>query len=221
VALVLFTLVVTLGTFVANRVGGTFVGRFELNELHRAISIVAMVFLAIHIMTTVIDSYVATGLVSAVVPFTSSYKTLSISIGTAAFDLFLAVWISSLLKVRIPNRTWRSIHWFSWLGYGSAIVHGYLTGTDARSGWGFDIVLACSACGAAAGLWRYLRRPTRAAGRTALSPLAIAHPDKKAAGQPYVARSAAASSPRANASRPASRDGFSRGAAPTQKGRRR
>ena len=53
VALVLFTLVVTLGTLVANRVGGTTIGRFELNELHRAISIVAIVFLVIHILTTV------------------------------------------------------------------------------------------------------------------------------------------------------------------------
>ena len=32
VALILFTLVVALGTFVANRIGGTYVGRFELNE---------------------------------------------------------------------------------------------------------------------------------------------------------------------------------------------
>ena len=43
VALSLLTLVVFLGTFVANRIGGTIVGRFEINELHRSLSIVAVI----------------------------------------------------------------------------------------------------------------------------------------------------------------------------------
>ena len=57
VTLVLFTLVVALGTLVSNRIGGTMVGRFELNEFHRSISIVAMIFLLIHVLTTIADSY--------------------------------------------------------------------------------------------------------------------------------------------------------------------
>lgn len=174
VALVLFTLVVSLGTFVANRIGGSTVGRFELNELHRSISIVAMVFLAIHILTTVIDSFVATGWISVLVPFTSSYKRTAVAVGTIAFDLILAVWISSLLKVRIQNRSWRFIHWFSWLAFASALTHAFLSGTDARHGAGLVLVSACVLIVLSAALWRYLGRPTRAAGRTALSPLAAA-----------------------------------------------
>jgi DMSO/TMAO reductase YedYZ heme-binding membrane subunit len=174
VALVLLTIVVSLGTLVANRIGGTIVGRFELNELHRSVSIIALVFLAIHITTTVADSYVPTGWISILVPMTSVYKRVPITVGTVAFDLILAVWISSLLKVRIANRSWRFIHWFSWLAYATAIVHTLLTGTDSRHGVGLIAVVACSAVVAAAALWRYFGRPTRAAGRTALSPLAIA-----------------------------------------------
>ena len=45
VALALFTAVVALGTIVTTRVGGKKVGRFEFNELHRSLSIVAVVFL--------------------------------------------------------------------------------------------------------------------------------------------------------------------------------
>jgi hypothetical protein len=37
--------------------------------------------------------------------------------------------------------------------------------------------LACSAVVLASALWRYFARPTRAAGRTALSPLAVASSD--------------------------------------------
>jgi predicted ferric reductase len=172
VALILFTLVVSLGTLVANRIGGTSIGRFEINELHRSLSIVAMIFLVIHILTTVLDSYVSTGLISAIVPMTSAYKRVAITFGAVAFDLILAVWISSLLKVRVANSTWRFIHWFSWIGFSTALVHAYMSGTDSRTGIGLVLVSACGGVVLLAALWRFFGRPTRAAGRTALSPLA-------------------------------------------------
>jgi hypothetical protein len=174
VALVLFTIVVSLGTLVANRIGGTIVGRFEVNELHRSLSMVALTFLVIHILTTVLDSYVPTGFISVFVPMTSEYKRLAVGIGAVAFDLILAVWVSSLLKLRIANATWRFIHWFSWMGFTTALVHAYMTGTDSRTGIGLVLVSACGAVVAAAALWRFFGRPARAAGRTALSPLATA-----------------------------------------------
>ena len=171
VTMVLFTLVVVLGAFVANRVGGNRVGRFEINELHRSVSMVAVVFLAIHVITTVADSYVPTGVLSVVVPFTSSYRRVAVGVGAVALDLLLAVWISSLLKARIANTSWRFIHWFSWMAFATALVHACLTGTDARHGWGLALLVLCAISGLAAALWRFLARPTRAAGRTALSPL--------------------------------------------------
>lgn len=172
VAILLFTAVVTLGTLVANRVGGTFIGRFEVNEVHRSLTMVAVVFLVIHIITTVLDSFVSTGLISTVIPMTSTYKRVPVALGAVGFDLILAVWISSLLKLRIKNRSWRFIHWFSWLAYATSLVHAYLTGTDTHKGLGLLLVAALAGIVALAGLWRFLGRPTRAAGRTALSPLA-------------------------------------------------
>ena len=171
VALVLFTVVVCLGTFVSNRVGGNTVGRFELNELHRSVSMVAMAFLVLHIVTTIIDSYVPTGWLSAVVPMTSAYKRLDVAIGAVAFDLILAVWASSLMKSRIANSSWRFVHWFSWLAFVAAIVHSFLIGTDARSGIGLAVVATCAVAVIVTALWRYVKRPSRASGRTALSPL--------------------------------------------------
>jgi sulfoxide reductase heme-binding subunit YedZ len=184
VALILFTLVVALGTFVANRIGGTYVGRFELNELHRSISMVAIVFLMVHILTTLLDSYVPTGWISAVIPLTSKYEPVHVALGAVAFDLILAVWVSSLLKARIANRSWRFIHWFSWLALASALAHSVLTGTDSRSSWGLALVVTCGAVVLASALWRYFARPARAAGRTALSPLSVAPLDGDAPEQP-------------------------------------
>jgi predicted ferric reductase len=176
VALVLFTIVVCLGTFVSNRVGGTAIGRFELNELHRSISMVAMAFLVLHILTTIVDSYVPTGWLSPVIPMTSNYKRWDVALGAVAFDLMLAVWASSLMKARIRNGSWRFIHWFSWLAFVAAIVHSFLTGTDTRSGIGLAVVAACAFAVLVTAIWRYVKRPARSLGRTALSPLAPHEP---------------------------------------------
>jgi len=86
--------------------------------------------------------------------------------------LMLAVWVSSLMKARIANASWRFIHWFSWLAFVAAIVHSFLIGTDARSGIGLAVVVSCAVAVVITALWRYVKRPARAAGRTALSPLA-------------------------------------------------
>ncbi len=171
VTLVLFTMVVSLGALVANRAGGAAVGRFEINELHRALAVVAVLFLAIHVITTVLDSFVSTGLASVIIPLTSSYKRVPITLGTVALDLLLAVWLSSLVKTHVANATWRFLHWFSWLAFAASLVHALTAGTDARHGLGFVVVMICAGLGAGAGVWRVLARPPRAAGRTALSPL--------------------------------------------------
>lgn len=222
VALILFTIVVTLGTFVANRIGGTIVGRFELNELHRSVSIIAVVFLVIHITSTVVDSYVPTGWVSTLVPMTSAYKRVPVALGAVAFDLILAVWISSLLKVRIANRTWRFIHWCSWLAFASAMVHTLLAGTDSRKGFGLIVAVICASFVLAAAIWRYLGRPTRAAGRTALSPLAAAK-DQSVPARPLLDSPPVALRPTAPRTQPTvpprpSNGGFQRGPrAPSKK----
>ena len=59
---------------------------------------VAMVFLVVHILTTLLDSYVPTGWFSAVIPLTSKYEPVHVALGAVAFDLMLAVWVSSLLE---------------------------------------------------------------------------------------------------------------------------
>jgi sulfoxide reductase heme-binding subunit YedZ len=171
VSLVLLTGTIVLGTLVATRVGGNAVGRFELNEVHRSISMIAMVFVAIHVVVTVIDSYVPVGYFALVIPFASSYRRLPVAIGTIAIDLMLAVWISSVVKERIQHRSWRFIHWLSWLCFASAALHGFLSGTDAYRPWSILVTVICCTLVLASAWWRIAMRPERAAGRTAHSPL--------------------------------------------------
>lgn len=143
VTLGLFTIVMVLGIMTATRVGGKPMPRFAVAELHRRISLLACVFLALHIVTSVIDSYVNISVFSVFVPFTSTYKTLWVGVGTVSLDLLLAVMITSLLRTRMSHELWRTVHWISYLAWPIAIIHTIFIGTDIRFGW-MDLYVAAN-----------------------------------------------------------------------------
>jgi predicted ferric reductase len=107
VSLVLYTIVMLLGITVAGQ--GTVPGlpRFTVVALHRSITLLSIVFLAVHIGTALLDSYVNISLISAVIPFVSPYEPLWIGLGAVAVDLLIALTVTSLLRARINPRVWR------------------------------------------------------------------------------------------------------------------
>jgi hypothetical protein len=77
------------------------------------------------------------------VPFASSYRPIWLGLGTVAFDLVLALVITSLLRARIGYPIWRAIHWVAYLSWPVALVHALGTGTDTRLGWAQLGVVGC------------------------------------------------------------------------------
>jgi len=149
VTLLLLTAAVVLGVLTAGRFSGPAWPRFLTIGLHRNISLLAVAFLALHVGTTVVDSYTSIGLTDAVVPFLSSYKTFWLGLGAIACDLFLAVIVTSLLRQRLGHRAWRAVHWGGYLCWPVALVHGAGIGTDAARSWVFYLTIGC--VGAVAG----------------------------------------------------------------------
>ena len=156
VALILFTVVVLLG--ILTRSGRTVPGLsgFVTAGLHRNASLVAASFLIIHIVTSILDPFAGIKWISAVVPFTSTYRPLWLGLGTVAFDLMLAIIITSLLRNRIGRRVWRSIHWFVYAMWPLAVVHSLGTGSDATQWWMLALVALCVAVVVLAAIWRLL-----------------------------------------------------------------
>ena len=70
--------------------------RFVVDGVHRTTSLLAVVFLVVHIVTAVLDSFAPISLLDAVIPFVGAYRPLWLGLGAAAFDLLLAVVITSL-----------------------------------------------------------------------------------------------------------------------------
>jgi methionine sulfoxide reductase heme-binding subunit len=168
VALVLLTASVVIGVLTSVRFRTRAWPRFTFQDLHRRISLLAVVFVALHVITTVSDSFAPIGWVSAVVPFTSPYRRLWLGLGTVAVDLLLAVTISSLLRQRIRPGSWRALHWLAYASWPLAVFHGLGTGTDPHLGWVMALVVACVAAVLGAVGWRLVAGwPARAGVRVA------------------------------------------------------
>jgi methionine sulfoxide reductase heme-binding subunit len=154
VALVLLTATVVLGVAGTARFATPRWPRMITAALHRNLSLLAVLFVAVHVVTTVLDPYAPIGWVSAVLPFASSYRTLWLGLGTVAFDMLLAVAVTSLLRARLGYRAWRAVHWLGYACWPVALWHGLGTGTDSKLPWLLALDAACVAAVAAAAGWR-------------------------------------------------------------------
>jgi sulfoxide reductase heme-binding subunit YedZ len=149
-ALLLLTTSVVLGVVSVVRVHSPRWPRFALSQLHRNLSLLALTFGALHVLTSVIDSYVPISVTDAFIPFAGAYKPFWLALGTIGADLMLAVLITTAVRRRIGFRTWRSIHLLSYASWATSVVHSVGIGSDARSAvWAVIIVAAC--IGAAGG----------------------------------------------------------------------
>lgn len=154
VALVLLTATVVLGVLTANRFATRSWPGFAQQDLHRRISLIALVFLGAHVLTSVMDTYVDIGWAAIVVPFASHYKRTWVAIGTIGLDVMLAVAASSFLRHRIGARLWRGLHWLAYLSWPVAVVHAFGMGTDMGEAWAVGLGVGCIVVVAGAVVWR-------------------------------------------------------------------
>jgi Ferric reductase like transmembrane component len=133
--------------------------RFAVVSIHRNLTLFAIAFVAIHVLTTIADGYAPVGFKDAVIPFVSNYRALWLGFGAVAFDLLLALVVTSLLRARIGYRAWRAVHWLAYASWPFALVHGLGSGSDSRFGWLVIITIVCTGAVGAAFALRLLRSP--------------------------------------------------------------
>ncbi len=109
--------------------------RFAVAGMHRNLTLLAIVFVVVHVVTTIADGYAPIRLIDAIVPFVSAYRPVWLGLGAVAFDLLIAIVVTSLLRVRIGIRVWRSVHWLAYVSWPVALVHSLGTGSDPRTAW--------------------------------------------------------------------------------------
>lgn len=143
VSLVLLTLSVALGVMNIRRVRTEQVPRFVFDSLHRTASLLAVAFVIVHVLTSLLDSFAPIRVVDAVVPFVSAYRPLWLGLGAVGFDLLIAVTITSLARRRFGYRTWRATHWLAYASWPVSLLHGLGTGSDTKVGWMLALTALC------------------------------------------------------------------------------
>jgi predicted ferric reductase len=154
VALVLLTLSMASGLLSSVRYQRPAWPRFVTIGLHRNTTLLAVAFTLAHIITTLADSFVPIRLQDTVIPFISAYRPFWLGLGAIAFDLLLALTITSLVRTRMSYGSWRLVHWSAYLCWPVAVLHGLGTGTDTPVRWVLGLTVACVALIAALTGWR-------------------------------------------------------------------
>jgi hypothetical protein len=144
VSLVLLTVSVVLGILGSLRFAwAPRWPRFAVDSMHRDVSLLVLVFLAAHIITSVLDTFAPIKVADAVIPFSSSYRPLWIGLGALSFDLLVALVITSLLRRRLGYSAWRAIHWLAYASWPVAVLHGLGSGSDTKLWWMLALTGAC------------------------------------------------------------------------------
>jgi DMSO/TMAO reductase YedYZ heme-binding membrane subunit len=140
-----------------------------LLAMHRWFSALACVGVAIHVLALVADNYVYFGWREIFIPQASGWKRTPVTLGVVAMYLLIAVQGTSLIMKRLPRRSWKFIHYFSYAMVWLSVVHAALAGTDVSNRLYQAVALVLTITAVTAAVIRVVIGTTRAqvAGRRA------------------------------------------------------
>ena len=135
VAFVLLSGVLVLGIVIWSARPLPGLPRFAVVALHRSIALLAVVFVAVHVLTLRLDPYAELSWLDLVLPTGRTLHPVGYGLGAVALDLIAAVVVTSLVRTRLSPRWWRRIHGLSYVLWVVALVHVVLSGTDIGTTW--------------------------------------------------------------------------------------
>src|SRR5689334_20891162 len=130
VAYGLLTASIALGLALSTRAFGRRLRPAWLLDLHRGLGALATVFVAVHMVALVPDSYPHFGVADLIVPFASSWQPSAVACGVVGFWLLVAVEVTSLLRRHLAPRLWRAVHLTSFPLFVVSTLHVVFAGTD-------------------------------------------------------------------------------------------
>ena len=161
VAYSLLTFGVLLGLMMSSRRRMPGWPRMAIEDVHRYVGLLTGTFVAIHVVTIAIDSYLPFSLSSMVIPFTARYRPLWTGLGIVAAELLLALAVTNRRRRRgISHKVWRRAHYLNFAVWGAATLHGLGSGTDRSTGWLLALYAGSVAAVLTATGWRLLWRRT-------------------------------------------------------------
>jgi DMSO/TMAO reductase YedYZ heme-binding membrane subunit len=109
--------------------------------LHKDLSIAALIVGTVHGLLLTLDQSYNFTLVSILVPFQSPYAPLAVGVGQLTLYTAAVVTATFYVRRQIGQRTWRTIHYITFLVFIGSTVHGISSGSDSGTPWAFWIYL--------------------------------------------------------------------------------
>jgi sulfoxide reductase heme-binding subunit YedZ len=154
----LLTASVALGLLLSSPLRSSRWPRFATTELHRFVTLLTLVFIAVHVLVALLDSFIGFSLSDVLVPFTSKYRPVWTGLGIVSAYLAAALWATNWLQRRIGYHWWRRLHFGTFGVYVGATAHGIGSGSD--SGWAWSWIIYATSLGLVSGLL-VVRLPAR------------------------------------------------------------
>jgi hypothetical protein len=120
---------------------------------HDHLWVFVMTFLAAHVLSLVADPKAGVGLVGAVIPGMSQYRSVPVALGTVALYAFLVTAVTARQTRLLPPGAWLSLHRLAIGILAIAWIHGMLAGSD--SGALRPIYILAAVVVVEAGAYRY------------------------------------------------------------------
>ena len=139
----LLSLTAILGMAQTVRFKSAFWPKYLTVGLHSSVALMLLIFLALHILTSLLDPFAKLGWKDAAIPFGSWYRPLWLGLGVLAAELYLALVVTSLVRKWMSYKLWRLVHWTAYACWPVALLHGFGTGTDPRRAWFLWVNVAC------------------------------------------------------------------------------
>ena len=98
---------------------------------HELLALMGMGFALFHAFILLGDSYLKFRLSDILVPFSSSFQTVPIGIGTLSLYLYGLLMVSFYIRKRIGKKVWRALHYTTFLAFIAVTAHGLFVGTDS------------------------------------------------------------------------------------------
>jgi len=103
--------------------------------LHQDLAAIGLGLAGIHVVLLGLDATQPLGFAEMLVPFASPYRPLWVGLGQVALYLVGIVTGSFYVRRRIGQRTWRLLHYVTFLAFAFTTAHGIMSGTDTTAPW--------------------------------------------------------------------------------------
>ena len=100
---------------------------------HENLWVFVLAFLAVHVVSVILDPYAGVGVVGTFVPGLSSYRSSPVALGTLAMYALILTGISARYTRLVPPGFWLKLHRLSIVVLILTWLHGILAGTDGAA----------------------------------------------------------------------------------------